>query len=620
MATPTYRNALPLGSLLQEYRLDEVLGAGAFGMTYLAWDTHLEKKVAIKEYLPTEFAVRALDGSVVPVTTDRQHDYRWGLERFLLEARTLARFSHPNIVRINRYFETHGTAYVVMDYEDGESLAQVLKKQPQPGDAALLKIVLPLLDGLQAVHEAGFLHRDIKPANVYIRRNGTPVLLDFGAARQAIGGATKSLTAVLTPGYAPIEQYSSDGNQGPWTDIYALGGVLYRALMNENPPEATSRLRNDTVPGKLRAMRGRIGVFLLSAIDWALALDEQQRPQSVREWRDAIERQQLAPATPGLAAGAAQPRPVAAPRPAGAAVPPRPPQPPPRPAVATPPAAAPAQAMSAVGGSMGTPSPVAPRRPAPPPGFPAAQPALATPAAAPVAVARVPRATPARPTLSINLGWVALFALTIGSAAWLVRSRDQAAAAAQIQPTTISFETANGVVTLPGRVISIAPGVTVESSRPQPVRETAAPPATQDARIAPTASGAPVAYDSADPGVGAGVPSAAPSEMHAQPTRPFQPAPAPDLRPHSGDTRAPQFHDADATDRKPRPAYRLFADADTNRDGYVSREESLRFAPLARAFERMDANGDGLLSRLEFDRMRGLPPPPAHRPDSGFPR
>jgi serine/threonine protein kinase len=285
----TYRNALPLQSMLLEYRLDSVLGAGGFGMTYLGWDTHLEKHVAIKEYLPTDLAVRALDGSIVPITTELQRDYQWGLERFILEARTLAKFSHPHIVRVNRYFEANGTGYMVMDYEKGESLNQMLKRGLQPDEARLKSILMPLLDGLQAVHATGFLHRDIKPSNLFVRESGSPVLIDFGAARHALGGVTKSLTSVLTPGYAPLEQYSSDGHQGPWSDIYAMAGVLYRALVNDNPPDAVSRMKGDTVPGKLAVARGRVSEPFLRAIEWALALDEKQRPQSVQEWRRALE-------------------------------------------------------------------------------------------------------------------------------------------------------------------------------------------------------------------------------------------------------------------------------------------------------------------------------------------
>jgi hypothetical protein len=295
--TTTYRNALSLSSMLLEYRLEAVLGAGGFGMTYLGWDTHLEKHVAIKEYLPTDLAVRALDGSVIPITNELQRDYKWGLERFILEARTLAKFSHPHIVRVNRYFEVNGTGYMVMDYEKGESLNQMLRRGVQPDEARLKAILMPLLDGLQAVHAAGFLHRDIKPSNIFVRESGSPVLIDFGAARHAIGGATKSLTSVLTPGYAPLEQYSSDGHQGPWSDIYAMAGVLYRVLANDSPPDAVSRLKSDTVADKLSAARGRVSEGFLKAVQWALALDEKLRPQSVSDWRRALEGAAAAPPT-----------------------------------------------------------------------------------------------------------------------------------------------------------------------------------------------------------------------------------------------------------------------------------------------------------------------------------
>jgi serine/threonine protein kinase len=265
-----------------------VLGVGGFGVTYLAWDSHLEKPVAIKEYLPGELATRVdggtAAGAVVPLSAEREADYRWGLERFLQEARTLARFEHPSIVRVARYFEANGTAYMVMDYERGEPLKTVLQHTPQPPEALLKELARPLLDGLGVVHAGGFLHRDIKPENIVVRASGQPVLIDFGAARNAIGGTTRNLTAVLTPGYAPLEQYSGEGRQGPWTDLYAFAGVLYRAVTNHAPPDAVSRLKGDTVGAGLAGVRARYSEPFLRAIEWALAMDEKRRPQSVEEW------------------------------------------------------------------------------------------------------------------------------------------------------------------------------------------------------------------------------------------------------------------------------------------------------------------------------------------------
>jgi serine/threonine protein kinase len=223
----------------------------------------------------------------VPITGELRKEFEWGLERFILEARTLAKFSHPHIVRVIRFFQGNGTGYMVMDYEKGESLHQMLKRGERPDEARLKGIVMPLLDGLEAVHATGFLHRDIKPSNIFVRESGSPVLIDFGAARHAIGG-TRSLTSVLTPGYAPLEQYSSDGHQGPWSDIYAMAGVLFRALVNENPPDAVSRMKGDTLPAKLALARGRVSEPFLRAVEWALALDEKQRPQSVQEWQRAL--------------------------------------------------------------------------------------------------------------------------------------------------------------------------------------------------------------------------------------------------------------------------------------------------------------------------------------------
>ena len=280
-------HGLELQSALHEYRIEQVLGVGGFGITYLAHDTHLDKAVAIKEYLPGELAARA-NGNVVPVSSEREEDYRWGLERFLLEARTLAKFTHPNIVRVLRYFEANGTAYMVMDYERGEPLKNVLQHAPQPPEGLLKKLAAPLLDGLAVVHAGGFLHRDIKPDNIIVRSGGEPVLIDFGAARNALGGSTRSLTAVLTPGYAPLEQYSGEGKQGPWTDLYAFAGVLYRAVTDHAPPDAVTRLKGDSVGAGLARVKGRYSEPFLRAIQWALDIDEKARPQAVAQWKQAL--------------------------------------------------------------------------------------------------------------------------------------------------------------------------------------------------------------------------------------------------------------------------------------------------------------------------------------------
>ena len=292
MPAPHFRNALPMQSMLLEYRIEQVLGAGGFGITYRARDTNLDKDVAIKEYLPGELAMRAPDGNVVAQATEREAGYQWGLERFLQEARTLGKFSHPNIVRVLRYFEAHATAYVVMDYEQGDPLKTVLQLDPQPPEAKLKGWLAPLLDGLAAVHATGFLHRDIKPDNIFIRADGKPVLIDFGA---------------------PL----GEGKEGPWTDIYAMGGVLFRAVTGKNPPDAVSRIRGDSLGADLATARGKYSEGFLHAIEIALAMDEKKRPQNVADWRklllpgDTYERTVPIRARPELARAAPAP---AAPR------------------------------------------------------------------------------------------------------------------------------------------------------------------------------------------------------------------------------------------------------------------------------------------------------------------
>ena len=288
MTTPTHQNALPLGSTLMEYRLDSLLGAGGFGITYLAHDTNLQKDVAIKEYLPGAVAVRGSGGAVLPTTSGSEKEYRWGLDRFIQEARTLAKFTHPHIVRVNRFFEANGTGYMVMDYEAGEPLKGWLQRNPFPPEPALRAMLAPLLDGLEKVHAAGFLHRDIKPDNIFIRKDGGPVLIDFGSARQAVAGASQALTTIVSPGYAPFEQYTTSAEQGPWSDIYSLSGVLYFAVTGQSPPDAITRMKSDALTQGLGAARMRYGGPFVDAIGWGLALEEGARPRNVSQWREVL--------------------------------------------------------------------------------------------------------------------------------------------------------------------------------------------------------------------------------------------------------------------------------------------------------------------------------------------
>ena len=226
-------NALPDGYKLHWYEIHAILGRGGFGITYLALDTNLNHEVAIKEFLPTDLAMRASDSSIHPISDDHTDTFEWGLNRFITEAQTLAQFRHPNIVLVHSVFEANGTAYMVMEYEKGESLDQAYNLRRLTTEKELLGILFPLMDGLQRIHESGFVHRDIKPKNIYLRDDGRPVLLDFGSARQALGVETRTLTTLVSPGYAPFEQYNAtreSDKQGPWTDIYALGCCAYWLL------------------------------------------------------------------------------------------------------------------------------------------------------------------------------------------------------------------------------------------------------------------------------------------------------------------------------------------------------------------------------------------------------
>ena len=291
-------NALPSSCRLDEYRIDAILGAGGFGITYKALDTHLDAWVAIKEYFPVEWSFRDADGVTVHPNTQGQSsagggaisDYEWGLERFLDEARVLARVQHPYVVRVKRYFRANGTAYIVMEYEEGEPLSTILDESGTLGEAEVRGLLEDVLPALQAVHDQGYLHRDIKPANLYVRsRDQRVMLIDFGAARAAISRHSQNVTSLVTPGYSPPEQYTTRNDRyGTWTDIYALGAVLYRCVTGHTPAEAADRLLDDHLESAVLAGSGRYSPNLLRVIDRALAVRPEMRFRDVAEMQTAL--------------------------------------------------------------------------------------------------------------------------------------------------------------------------------------------------------------------------------------------------------------------------------------------------------------------------------------------
>ncbi len=292
----THRNSLQPGYKLHWYEIKKILGQGGFGITYLAHDANLDEDVAIKEFLPIELAMREGDFSIHPLSEGHKDNYEWGLDRFIKEARTLTKFKHPSIVRVRSVFNENNTAYMVMEFERGESLQEILTRRKTMDESELINIIIPLLGGLEIVHETNFIHRDIKPANIFIREDSSPLLLDFGSARQALGEETKTLTSLVSPGYAPFEQYySRSDEQGPFTDIYGLGATLYRAVTGIAPMDAVDRSKSilqtstDTIVTTSEIAKGKYSVRFLAAIDHAMRFKPEDRPQTVVEWKKEFE-------------------------------------------------------------------------------------------------------------------------------------------------------------------------------------------------------------------------------------------------------------------------------------------------------------------------------------------
>lgn len=288
MSKPYSNRALPAGTILREWRLEEVLGVGGFGIVYKGRGIYFDELVAIKEYFPSSISERDEHDTVVPVDSKAEEVHALGLKKFVEEAKLLWNLStptrHPHIVSVRSLFEIHGTAYMVMDFEDGTPLSQLLKQGIKFNQASLSKIILPVAEGLERAHRVGVLHRDIKPPNIMVGDDDRAVLIDFGSARFESGEATSTTVTFYTPPYAAIEQYVKTYEQGPWTDIYALSVVLYECVTGGKPAEVLERLHGG--PDKPLAQGNWPGFSaqFLRAIDAGMTIRPDERPRSIPEW------------------------------------------------------------------------------------------------------------------------------------------------------------------------------------------------------------------------------------------------------------------------------------------------------------------------------------------------
>jgi serine/threonine protein kinase len=309
-------SGLPRGTRLRDFEIQSVVGEGGFSIVYAALDLNLRRRVALKEYMPATLARRGESRSVQPRTGSDSEVFDLGRRSFLNEARLLAQFDHPSLVKVLQFWEENGTAYMVMPLYEGRTLKQWLKARTEPPTEEELKLLVgPLLDALEHMHAESVFHRDIAPDNILLLGDGRPVLLDFGAARQVLADSDKALTAILKPSYAPIEQYADMGQlrQGPWTDVYALCAVLYFAITGAAPPSAVARSIADKMVPAVQAGSGRYSARFLRGIDAGLKARPEARPQTIAQLRALLLDAPAtlgAPRTVGLKLVTPQPQPL----------------------------------------------------------------------------------------------------------------------------------------------------------------------------------------------------------------------------------------------------------------------------------------------------------------------
>ena len=296
MAKKEYIDSLPKGTKISHYEILEVLGEGGFGIVYKALNLKIDKIVAIKEFMPKDITSRSYNNATISCNTDNKELFEWGMERFLNEAKTLAQFDHPAIVKIYDYFEDNNTAYFVMDYYDSEVLSSYLERHPNKvyTQKDILSIIMPILEGLKDIHAKGFLHRDISPDNILLRKNRLPVLIDFGSARSALKNKSKLISSIIKEGYSSPEQYTSTSKQNNTSDLYSISAVIYKMITKEKPSGAIYRQtelfngNSDPLEDITIKYKDKYNESFLATIQKGLELKQKDRIQTIEEYQKGL--------------------------------------------------------------------------------------------------------------------------------------------------------------------------------------------------------------------------------------------------------------------------------------------------------------------------------------------